>query len=144
TALQIATHTISKLTVSASLSLSGFSLGTAALTGDVTTTTNSFSTTIAAAAVTNSKMANMAAQTIKSNATGSPAAPSDNTLTALLDAIIGTGRGSIVVRGASSWTVLALGSSGQVLQSNGTDLVYGGSGGLLNYQEYVLFPLGIA
>lgn len=46
------------------------------------------------------------------------------TLTALLDAVFGTGRGSILVRGASTWTVLTLGSNGKVLTSNGTDLTY--------------------
>ena len=63
-------------------------------------------------------------KTIRSNISGGVAVDADNTLTAILDSIIGTTRGNIVVRGASVWAALALGSNTQVLQSNGTDLAY--------------------
>jgi len=66
------------------LSSSGVLLAAAhpALTGDVTNSAGSLSTTIAASAVSNSKMANMANNTVKGNVSGSTAAPSDLTLTA--------------------------------------------------------------
>jgi hypothetical protein len=51
-----------------------------ALTGDVTTAAGSLATTIAASAVTNAKLANAAASTIKGNATGSSTAPTDLTV----------------------------------------------------------------
>lgn len=54
----------------------------AALTGDVTAAANENATTIAASAVTNAKMANMAANTVKVNNTAGAAAPTDLALTA--------------------------------------------------------------
>jgi hypothetical protein len=54
-----------------------------ALTGDVTTSAGAVATTIAANAVTNAKMATMAAFTFKGNATGSTANASDISIPAL-------------------------------------------------------------
>jgi hypothetical protein len=67
-----------------SVAFSTGNLVRAALTGDVTASIDSNATTIAASAVTNAKMANMAATTLKANPTGSPAAPTDITLGASL------------------------------------------------------------
>ncbi len=50
-----------------------------ALTGDVTSTINTVATTIAANAVTNAKLATMPTLTVKCNATGSTAVPTDCT-----------------------------------------------------------------
>lgn len=62
--------------------------------------------------------------TIQSNITGTVATPTGNTLTAILDALIGSTRGSIAVRGAVSWGGRTLGTAGKALVSDGTDLVY--------------------
>lgn len=54
-----------------------------ALTGDVTTTVGTVATTIGNSAVTNAKLTNMAAFTLKGNATGGSAVPTDISIPAL-------------------------------------------------------------
>jgi hypothetical protein len=61
---------------------------------------------------------------ILSNIAGSTATPVPNGLSAILDACLGSARGSLLVRGASAWAVLPIGASGTTLQSNGTDPVW--------------------
>lgn len=56
---------------------------------------------------------------ILANVTGSSAAPVATSLTALLDHIIGTARGSLIVRGSGSWAILGPGTIGQFLASGG-------------------------
>lgn len=56
-------------------------------TGDVTSTVNTVALTIAANAVDNTKLAQMAGNTVKSNLTGAPANAVDNTIAALLAAL---------------------------------------------------------
>ena len=65
-----------------------------------------------------SEFATQADSTIIANISGSVAAPSANTITAVLDKIYGT-QGGIPYRGASSWTGLAAGTSGQFLKTLG-------------------------
>lgn len=62
--------------------------------------------------------------TLLANAGGASAVPASITLSALLDAAIATGRGTILVRASSGWAPLALGANGTTLQSNGTDVIY--------------------
>jgi hypothetical protein len=64
---------------------------------------------------------------ILANISGAEAAASANTLTAILDAIVGTDRGSIVARGETAWAALAPGAAGRFLQSQGAgaDLTWG-------------------
>ena len=56
---------------------------------------------------------------IVSNVSGSTAVPTGNTLTNILDAIIGSARGTMLYRTNSGWTGLAPGTIGQVLQTGG-------------------------
>src|SRR6266850_3184565 len=58
--------------------------------------------------------------TILANVSGGSAVPAADTLTAILDHIMGSTRGMTLYRGASAWAALAAGTSGQALQTHGT------------------------
>lgn len=81
---------------------------------------------------------------ILSNISGGPAAPVGNTITALLDALLGSTAGDIALRGASSWGVLAAGSAGTVITANGAgtapsyQAVPGGAGSLVLLSTQVI------
>jgi hypothetical protein len=70
--------------------------------------------------LTFAQLAPLGDKTILSNITGSTAPAAANTLTALLDNILGSTQGSVIFRGASSWGVLTPGINGQFLQTQGT------------------------
>jgi hypothetical protein len=74
---------------------------------------------IAANAVTNAKLATATNQTLKSNISGGSATPADNTLTAILDNILSSSRGTIIYRGVAAWSALAPGTAGNFLQTAG-------------------------
>lgn len=59
--------------------------------------------------------------TIPANLTTGLAVPLPKTLSAIMDACLGSVRGSLIVRNATTWVVLPIGTAGQVLTSNGTD-----------------------
>jgi hypothetical protein len=115
-----------------------------ALTGDVTATgPNSVAATIANSAVTNSKMANMAANTIKGNNTGGAAAPSDLTAaqtTAMLDAFVGDS-GSGGTKGLVPAPAAGDAAADKFLKADGTWDTAGGGGGSLT-STYVGFGDG--
>lgn len=71
-------------------------------------------------------LAAIADDRLLANISGVSAAPSANTLTAILDSILGTTQGAIVTRNASGWTKLDPGTSGHFLKSQGAaaDLIY--------------------
>ncbi len=71
------------------------------------------------AAITNANLAAMADLRIKSNISGGSAVPADNTLSAIIDAAIGSTRGAVLYKGASGWAILSPGTSGFALTSNG-------------------------
>ena len=88
----------------------------APLSGGPITTTGTIS--LQSGGVTNAYLANMAPGTIKANVTGSIDAPSDVLPTDILD-LIGSTQGSILYRNASVWTILAPGTTNQVLTAHG-------------------------
>jgi hypothetical protein len=94
---------------------------TITLTGDVTGSgTGSFAATIANDAVTNAKLANMTASTIKARITASTGDPEDATLSQVLDLVGSAAQGDILYRGASTWTRLGAGTNGHYLKTQGT------------------------
>jgi hypothetical protein len=70
--------------------------------------------------VTNAKLANMTASTIKARITASTGDPEDATLTQVLDLVGSAAQGDILYRGTSTWSRLAAGTSGHYLKTNGT------------------------
>jgi hypothetical protein len=78
-----ATGNLQEVSLGATLNFNAGALQTTAHTGDVTSSTNSNVMTIAPNVVTNAKAAQMAANTIKGNPTGSPANASDFTIDGL-------------------------------------------------------------
>ena len=84
----------------------------APITGGTITTTGTIS--LATAGVTNTYLASMTATTLKANITGSPASPTDATVTSVLDTI-GSASGSLLYRNAANWTTLPAGANGQIL-----------------------------
>ena len=115
----------------------------AALTGDVTASQNSNSTTIANDAVTNSKLANMTASTIKARVTASTGDPEDASLTQVLDLVGSVTYGDILYRDSTSWARLPAGTSGHYLQTQGASAAptwaavsSGGGGGTKTYSVF--------
>ena len=110
------------ITLSGDTTLSGTNSGdqTITLTGDVTGSgTGSFAATVANDAVTNAKLNNMAASTIKARKTASTGDPEDCTLSEVLDLIGSAAQGDILYRDASSWARLGAGTSGHFLKTQG-------------------------
>jgi hypothetical protein len=64
-------------------------------------------------------LATIADHRLFANISGGVAVPSANTLTAILDNILGTTQGAVVYRNATVWTILSPGTTGQVLTTGG-------------------------
>ena len=65
-------------------------------------------------------LASVSAYAILSNISNVSAVPTGNSLSSILDAVIGTGQGSLIFRNDTQWTALSPGSAGQVLQTQGS------------------------
>lgn len=81
-------------------------------------------------------LATTANNEILANISGGVAAPSPHTMTAILDSTMGTTRGDIIYRGASNWAALGLGTTGQMVRSNGTDLTWASALGYAGDQSF--------
>lgn len=66
-------------------------------------------------------LAAISAHTGLFNITAGAAAPAANSLSSILDAELGSTRGMTIVRGASTWSIAAIGTNAQIWKSNGTD-----------------------
>lgn len=112
---------------------------TPALTGDVTTSAGSCSTTISNNAVTNAKSAQMAAHRFKGNNTGSTADPIDLTateLTAELNALVGDS-GSGGTKGLVPAPAAGDAAASKFLKADGTWTAAGGGGAWTRLDEIV-------
>jgi hypothetical protein len=97
------------------------------MTGDVTTSANSFVTTIATGVVDGTKISTSVALA-GTPTVGTPPGSTDSTakiattgwVQAFLDSNYSSTQGSILYRGASGWAALTPGTSGMVLQTNGS------------------------
>jgi hypothetical protein len=63
--------------------------------------------------------ATVANQTLLANISGATAAPTPSGLSAIIDAVFGATRGSVLYRGASGWAALGPGTAGQALTTGG-------------------------
>jgi hypothetical protein len=89
-------------------------------TGDVTNTAGSLALTIANAAVTYAKIQNVSATSrILGNSSGVAGPVQELTLSQTLDFVGGAVQGDVLYRDAATWSRLAAGTSGQVLQTQG-------------------------
>jgi hypothetical protein len=127
----------SEISLGATLAFSGTALQTAALTGDVTASANSFATTIAANAVTNAKLATMAAWTFKANNTSGSATPTDITIDGLTNKASPAAGDEVIlwdVAGAAikKTSVSAIGSAGSVSSIAGNTGAFTLSHGITN------------
>lgn len=64
-------------------------------------------------------LSTIADQRLLANFTGATAVPIATTLSAAMDGALGNTRGQVVFRGATAWTVLAAGTAGYLLSTNG-------------------------
>jgi hypothetical protein len=76
-----------------------------------------------------SDIADIATQRVIGRNTAGTGVPEQVSLTQLLDFIGSAARGDLLVRGASTWARLGIGTSGHVLKSDGTDPAWGLPGG---------------
>lgn len=100
----------------------GYHLGTAPSTAAGTVTSVGTGTGLTGGTITGSgtiSLATVANLRLLANISGITAAPSPNTMSAILDAVFSNVQGTVLYRGASVWAALGPGTSGQFLQTKG-------------------------
>lgn len=99
------------------------------ISGGTITTTGTIG--LKANGVTNGFLGTMPTLTLKANLAGGTAQPTDASMSAIIDATIGSVRGSVLYRGAAGWTYLPPSTAGQFLQTNGSgaDPAWASAGG---------------
>lgn len=112
---------VEELTVGGGVEFTGSGgIQRSALTGDVTASAGSGSTTIPNDTVTYAKMQNVSATSrIIGRKTAGAGDPEECTLSEILDFIGSAAQGDILYRGASGWSRLGAGAAGSLLQSAG-------------------------
>lgn len=93
--------------------------GDATHVAQVTFNSRGQATSASSVVISGVPLASIADLRLLANISGGSAAPSANTLTAIIDAIIGSTQGQILYRDALAWTALAVGTAGQFLQTGG-------------------------
>lgn len=107
----------------------------ATVTGTGTVTNVATGTGLTGGAITTTGTISFAPITsldVLANITGGSAVPIPNTMTAILDAALGSTQGNILYRGASVWQVLAPGTNGQVLTQGASTPSWASTGTLTN------------
>jgi hypothetical protein len=149
------THTVGALTSGQLIVGNGTAdIKTGDLSGDVSTSGSGVTTIgalkvatgmIQANAVTLAKLATQADKTILANIAGSTAVPTASGLSAVMDNIFSSTQGAVLYRGASNWSALSPGTSGQFLQTQGASanpqwVSSGGGGGTYPYEAAQTLP----
>lgn len=86
---------------------------------DARTTVSAIASSIPTGTVNNGQLANASPLSIKANTGASPGPVTDASISQVLDALLSSTQGVIIYRGLNTWTTLAPGALGQVLQTQG-------------------------
>lgn len=144
---EIVSGNVTVLTFDNSLVSGAWHLGTAPSTASGTVTSVGSGAGLTGGPITGSgtlALATIADARLSANISGGNAVPVANTLSAILDYILTTTQGSVIFRGASVWSALGPGTTGQFLQTKGSGAnpVWAGANSGASYQAQPSNPTG--